>query len=529
MNRTLAIPEVIGLIFDQVADDDRGWEALSHLAQTCRAFSDPALDLLWVSQESLVPILATIPDFWEDTRLDAYGEHPPVFNPECLITPGIWDRVRFYAARVKSLSLVLTHCGGTPEVLEVLSMSFPGDCLFPNLDHLSWALPHRNFPYLRLFLSPRMTSIDLELSGSATQLTLLPLLPAKCPSLMKVIIYDEGRMDLIRPHYAVAVSSMLCGLPDIRTISVGCIDPAALRHLAHLPSLTSLCIDRIDEPLWPYAAEFTFLLYPELFPSLTELRVFGARIDLCKNFIRTAFASPLKTLYVGTETSASEPEARTALAAISAECPPSLTSIDVELGQWDDVVSAAPAAYTVLPATLAPLLTFKNLLTVRVKVPFGLCLDNAFCAEMAVAWPLINELSLHRPYIIGTPSPPSAVTISALLSFARQCPDLHTLALPLSSAPPGSLSDGTPPAQMVLKYLAVIDSPIEAPFPVAAFLSSVFPGLEDISTSRDLFSNAPDEAEADDAHEAHRRWKEVERLVPLLVTVREEERRRCGK
>ncbi|KAJ6533966.1 hypothetical protein DFH09DRAFT_932442, partial [Mycena vulgaris] len=46
---------------------------LSALARTCRAFQDPALDILWRNQESLVPLLSCIPfDAWDVKKSSNY-------------------------------------------------------------------------------------------------------------------------------------------------------------------------------------------------------------------------------------------------------------------------------------------------------------------------------------------------------------------------------------------------------------------------------------------------------------------------
>ncbi|KAJ7509863.1 hypothetical protein B0H11DRAFT_1961321, partial [Mycena galericulata] len=62
IHRCLAIPEAIRIICSQLGPNR---EALCRLAVTCRrAFLDSALDPLWESQDSLIPLLGCLPNFW---------------------------------------------------------------------------------------------------------------------------------------------------------------------------------------------------------------------------------------------------------------------------------------------------------------------------------------------------------------------------------------------------------------------------------------------------------------------------------
>jgi hypothetical protein len=47
-----------------------------------------------------------------------------------------WDRPQFYMPRVKSLSVM--EAFDTPEFLETLSLSLPGETFFPRLETLHW-------------------------------------------------------------------------------------------------------------------------------------------------------------------------------------------------------------------------------------------------------------------------------------------------------------------------------------------------------------------------------------------------------
>lgn len=63
MHRALEIPELIHAIASSTDDDD-GRTRLA-FALTCRAFLEPAIDLLWVSQDGLYNLIRCLPqDLW---------------------------------------------------------------------------------------------------------------------------------------------------------------------------------------------------------------------------------------------------------------------------------------------------------------------------------------------------------------------------------------------------------------------------------------------------------------------------------
>lgn len=68
VHRSLGVDRILLSIFNYVhanGDDD---ESLYNFATTCRAFRDPALDVLWRVQMSLAPLVKCLPvDLWEET------------------------------------------------------------------------------------------------------------------------------------------------------------------------------------------------------------------------------------------------------------------------------------------------------------------------------------------------------------------------------------------------------------------------------------------------------------------------------
>ena len=61
MHHALTIPEILWFILSLCHK-----HTLASLARTCKAFHDPALDLLWIDQHSFITLLKLMPsDLWE--------------------------------------------------------------------------------------------------------------------------------------------------------------------------------------------------------------------------------------------------------------------------------------------------------------------------------------------------------------------------------------------------------------------------------------------------------------------------------
>jgi hypothetical protein len=79
MHKALLISEVVAnvcseLVREHLFDDCQYPGTLAAFAATCRAISEPALDVLWCTQLSLVPLLRCMaPDLWEEREAEDGG------------------------------------------------------------------------------------------------------------------------------------------------------------------------------------------------------------------------------------------------------------------------------------------------------------------------------------------------------------------------------------------------------------------------------------------------------------------------
>ncbi|KAJ7721275.1 hypothetical protein B0H16DRAFT_1602866 [Mycena metata] len=517
MHRCLEIQEVLQIIFENLYHDQSHYfphlpptpptdrSSLARTARTCRGFSDIALDILWREQSSLLHLLKCLPSHtWE--MVDPTISRQKIRFRAPVRTPD-WDRVLLYAHRVQTMSVYTQPAELWLEAVELLAISSPVTTLFPRLRTLRWATEEPAlFPYIRMFLSPTLKSIDLHFPSDSSRLSVLSYLSSKVPSL--AIHSPEFDQQL-----AEEVTIFVLALRNIQEFTVPAVLPAAYERLASLSSLKRLTLENLDG--CPPPDVITSDL--PSFRSLTHLHVEGSTVQLLKNLLQRCERTPLESFYSRSKAPATGAVVYDLLVTLSDGCiHHRLTLISIQLGGFNAIVAIGPNAttYEILPATLRPLLMFPNLSSFTISSPFSVSLDNDFIDAMSIAWPKIENIS----FLVSTTT--TRATLSALSAFALRCPHLRYLELEFdaSTVPQGPHPPTQAPRvrQTELMVLGVGDSPIESPTRVAHFLSAMFPGLEDIEANST-------QGLTDEEDETYQKWREVRKLVPLLAAARSEE------
>jgi hypothetical protein len=79
MHRALSIPEILQIVCHHICPDpvrkpsEDATRDLARLARTCTTLSEPALDVLWSFQDTIIHILDTMPtDIWRKNRVSQY-------------------------------------------------------------------------------------------------------------------------------------------------------------------------------------------------------------------------------------------------------------------------------------------------------------------------------------------------------------------------------------------------------------------------------------------------------------------------
>ncbi|KAJ7271295.1 hypothetical protein B0H12DRAFT_730836 [Mycena haematopus] len=531
MHFSLCLPEIVSLIFYETLDEveqslnqleNDSAQTLAGLARTCKAFRDPALDLLWKSQSTVMNVLNCMPgDIWEldDAEADEVRLKRPVL-------PSDWERPLIYSRRVRHFKYQLLSYNSCPDdaaFYEILRMCLPLEPLFPNIQSLVWETSDAAVvPHFRLFIGPRLTSLTVSTFQSASHLSLLPALATQCPLLREVCILTSDGLS----GRCETVSFLVKNLTRLESLEVPCLDAMALDHLAKRPVLDFVYLED-QTPLSPVPGLASQTEVPsscdinELSLTVTDAR---AAIEI----LARLRASSIRNLAIKFPKNTSAKAVQEMYDAVAAKCNQAslkVLSITVPTGTTDTAADPEQIALYAVPSRhLLPLFTLTTLTFVTLAGPVGLDLDDTAAADIARAWPRIMSLDLAGSAFLHIPP---RTTLRALLAFARLCPNLWRLSLPINarSVPKWRKAKTTAearPTQRSLTFLNVGESPVDAPLDVAAYLSSIFPKLGRVSAGKQ--KERRDEPVRAEVLECQRKWKVVEAALPVLRKVRAEEK-----
>ncbi|KAJ7838544.1 hypothetical protein B0H13DRAFT_2367414 [Mycena leptocephala] len=505
-------------------------QTLAGLARTCKAFRDPALDLLWKSQCTVMNVLNCMPrDIWEvldDTDTEEVRLKRPVL-------PSDWERPLIYSHRVRHFKYQLSYSyPDSAAFYEMLRMCLPPEPLFPNIESLLWETSDAALlPHFRLLIGPRLTSLTVSTFQSASHLSLLPALATQCPLLQEVCILTSDGL----PGRCETVSFFVKQLTRLESLEVPCLDAVALDHLAKRPVLNFVHLDD-QTPLSPVLelASQTEVASSCNIDMLT-LTVTDARA--ATEILARLHASPIRSLVIQLPKNRSATAVREIYNGVAANCNhASLDSLSIALPPTVTTDTAADpeqiALYAVPGTHLFPLLTLTTLTSVTLAGPVGLDLDDAAAAEIARAWPRITSpdltgsaflfLFLNLCLFSFVPWAYGNVLNVAWWNTTPPCPYRQRVparpaahdalrAASLCPALPPSLA--AVPAHQRAASLHVVESPVGTPLDVAAYLSSIFPRLEWVSAGKEDPRDEPVRAEV---LAGQRKWKAVEAALPVL-------------
>ena len=415
--RVFKIGELTRLIAGQLIPDSQ--ESAVNLACTCRHLKEPALSVLWETQDSLHTLLETLPrefwDWYDDgsvvcdlnlplEELSAQRSGLFQFKVKGDPSPEAWSKVHRYASWMRQTDVD----GWTipeEETFRKLCLNSPPGGWFPALQGLYWCITRSNLPYFDLFLSPNMKRISITISWGDSRVpkTFLPViastisaLPAPILQLLFVHIDRRG----ISPAYLKdSLSSVVSrfGPSFMQFSSPAPLSDAAMNHLIHLPRLHTWHTEH-PPPDYPGSS------LPLVFPPLREFTLGeGAAPGWLSLFKR------LGDCVSSTQDSTPLSRVRESLESLNVGDFPN-PIIDVS---FTSIIRA-----------------FRNLLRLNVMVNcsdgqcvFGLNNDNV--TELAVALPRLDSLLLGYPCGENT----CATTVACLLPISVHCPGLRSLGI----------------------------------------------------------------------------------------------------
>ncbi|OJT14762.1 hypothetical protein TRAPUB_8673 [Trametes pubescens] len=547
-------------------------QSLAHLARSSRLFHDPALDALWHTIRSLVPLLYTFPS--DLCSLNPFNDphDPGVSNIELTrkAVPADFNRFRAYAARVvamEDLTRSMDEFFGYPKVATGVWDQLGqhrGEYAFPRLRSIT----HCNFasPYpVCLAFGPLLKKVKIleikannDSEGAVSRiLNQLALAPS-----IEVLVVKAGS-DAIRnhktlEHLSLPLATITSAFSNLTSITVPEIPllPSCLFGLASIPSLTSISIlvRSCD-----YGWDCLFGMETSYSTSLVLLKSLYIRcdsFDWCVTFLRT-FAFPcLESIGIITEDIVREFWEFASALATRPSADKCMKEIELTLGRLANEPFEEGGIPMYTGGVLAPLFALSELQHMSIRGHCHVVLNDDALESISRAWPKLTHLYLeparrskdavvmHLPAWAQVGPQWVAATLLGLLHIAERCHKLRSLGLVLDLETMPSASE----LRGALERLAAQDTPcplralsvgwsaLGDHVRLASALSAWFPALVQIKDARGepVFSEEGWQSvgfefeymyRASSANLArHYRWQEAADLVPRFAKVRAQER-----
>ncbi|KDQ60327.1 hypothetical protein JAAARDRAFT_191719 [Jaapia argillacea MUCL 33604] len=483
MHKCLCIPEILTLIAE-FAHKDADHLSVASMAMTCQTFAGPALDILWHYQESVVPLIRTLPSSLLEETEEAVTGHL-VMSFKRPMKPSDWSRFVVYAPRVKMLRLGLWYKGRSHSLEGVLSKldldTYRGvapietTALLPNLQLITIDPPHWYiFPHIPLLFGPRTVTVTLAFAPNQTQDTLRDVLNAIRHKSPHIGALQVTECDFMNDDELAEYSNFICGMSDLRLLA---FEPELPHRVwAHLASVPFSVIKLTLPPA--HLGLLSTSLPSTPFSALGMITLTISDSGSWTDFT-SCLSSPLEILNLDLKFVPTVADLRSCFSTVE-RFSPTLSIFTFRQVSMELFVSESDIP---LPNdTLIPLLKLHKLQKLRLNfAPFP-DIDDAFMNEMARSWPEIWSLDLTSCPVWGGHS---NITLNGLVPFARYCPELTSIGIAIDAG--GELPD--PPDNLCHKNLkeirVAVESEIEDPEGVAAFLTSLFSSLAIVTTDED--------------------------------------------
>ncbi|KAI0708686.1 hypothetical protein C8Q76DRAFT_859844 [Earliella scabrosa] len=508
VHRIWSIAEVIREVV-QHHEDDPG--TLASCACVSRAFSAPALEVLWKVADGLVNLFSLLSKSMK-TLFGGEDKYHVLYAP---IDDKEWARFGYYAAFTREFTnerseLIdgMTFCA--------LMERTKGGPLLPRLRLLTWNVGHMSSASLPLFLSPTLRKISIELTrvfpifpgevesrAEYATASALRIIHSRVPNIVHMQLVTAGNQSTLD------ALSLFCHL---RILVLKRVIYHPLRSLPYCGRLQDL--KELDVQV-PRRCPDSMTSSPEVAGmtncnKLETLRLSGKSAHVLA-MLAAIRAPALRTLKLSTDSPKKlYPLAQT----ISSQFSQSLCQLfitiragftEMELRPWTKAESFS--------TYFAPLLSIRQLVVLSLKLPptAPLLVTEEDIDAISNSWPYLIRLVMPNAYhnnvldIVVHPSeaslqfeiPRNTYPIVALEKLAQRCPDLKLLVIPPPDpAPPAGVEASDPPTYThALESLSFLRGkwPEETFKMCAKYLMHIFPNLrEDMISIEDAPSDLSD-------------------------------------
>ncbi|KAK6988718.1 hypothetical protein R3P38DRAFT_3291085 [Favolaschia claudopus] len=473
MHRCWDVIDVVRLIFDMLnpyyienecEKDDYPMHlaTLLHLAQSCRKFSDAALNVLWYAQDGLVNVLECLPV--EKWRI--CDNHFKVISA---LTQEDWVRALAHSKRIRS------WLDEEPSVLLDVTaveaiVSLPAEMLLPNVQRITISSSGKLFPHITRIGGPHIRDVTIILDNPSLDFSVLQPIASYCQFLDNLSLGSGWRRS--NDSVKELIPAFVLDMVDVRELAVDCLNHDTFQHVATFPRLERLIVFDISEIPFPCPPR-----HDNPFPALHELNISTSDATFVTNFLEV-FTEERPLVHVSlTSTQNSTASKLDPLldALYAAALPSHLNSIFIGMREDEATVVAAPETYTVALDTILQLMWYTNLRYVSLQLPIFVGLDDNIMDAFARAWPYLEHL-----FIVGNcralELKTSHRTISSLVSLAHYCPRLVSLTLVVDASwVPVGYYEGITHER--LRTWIPFESPLGSAARTAEYLSAVFPCL----------------------------------------------------
>ncbi|KAF9481477.1 hypothetical protein BDN70DRAFT_905253 [Pholiota conissans] len=491
-------------------------------AQVCKSWHNVALDGLWKDVECpsrLFDLLAPL----KETREDTFEfERPPDADD--------WKRFDKYALRVRRLQYLgcarhILH----QSVFDTIARTRRRLEILPNLRDLQWS--DDNVEFSILFMHSGIKDFAVHLPLNMMKNSPRPFfqdLADRMPNLINLDIRSQVPVCDIEAE----MIELLNMLPKLRKITFPrfYVTKGIAEALSRMEYLSVIefqykeeqgCGDSVD------VASVKPIFTEGAFPALYDLSL-TVYFDDAAHFINTSFSpANLTIIYIASETAIEPPENIKTLLSVMAENCQLLTYVAlISVRDTSITEIEGSSSHIITLDTLKPLLKLPNLESFEIVHQYPISFSQEDLELFASSCPSIETLLLNTEPVYLTRS---TLTLESLIPFAKHCPRLNSLGLFLdATAEIPELSILTPPKPFVnLSKLSMGVSIIEDDSAPSLYLSQLLPPTTEIDCGITWDNDGQgNETLSNIVKERCHVWDRVAETVPLLSTLRRQERQR---
>ncbi|TRM64476.1 hypothetical protein BD626DRAFT_400790 [Schizophyllum amplum] len=463
---------------------------LLHLSRVCRHWHAVAEAVAWETVDELETLLRLMPrDAWEGASVYT-GVMTVTLKRQP--TASDWEPVLTKAGYVKTLCLDFV----SQDLQWSIVRDPPPRSLFPALRELSIddSFEHEMFDieshFMAVLVPPTLSILRITSTYQDVCSDAASILECCCrESITTVHVnnqdYNEQERDIGFEWYTLGdLMDALQLCPRLSHVSLKLRldkDPRLFIRLSESPALVSMNIDLGgDDRLQGWLEGGAPKYPPSRFSALRHLHIDGGSFFDAMSIIalpaQKAPCRKMEAIYVHAGHEDESGALQLLVEDINKWCDAStLRKVQIERAEWGEEIQEWPLVYE----HIEPLTKFRGLTHVRMGGGMdGTRVTDVNCEAMARAWPELKELSVS---VVAVHETGTACTLEALVPFARHCPRVQFLHLPLNaiSIPEAVQPTASHPAapRALDDYLKICVSygAIADPHAVARFLCKLFP------------------------------------------------------